>query len=559
MHTSVTPACTLTACLPCRIPTYITLSVNCTPVGAEQPPWSHTCRVLVQGGSLAGAAAAPQASIHCWTPGNSSPCAQPLEGFNQEQQLPSDPGQLLTVWAGAALYDALTANPVGGLAANPILCGVELRRRPQQLVTGSASSLFSALEDPVPTAGGGTSPPPGMPQPDWGVTFRGVPHLVLVDSVLTHLPLSPYGPLLQCAACQHLTIANLTMRRLAGPPAAGPGRPRVYGALHASGLRSVVASQVDCVNVTRAHGWACMLLQYACAQGDENNTTAGVGEGSYLMLRAGAFSGNAVVQAGPGQIVEGLGQLGWGAVVLTTDNSWVVGPAATAAAGQAALAQQPASPAGRRNADAAAAGLTAEGGAQKAAVAASAASAASLSSSSSAAAAAAAVVKTSTAQQELSLRSSCRLSSVELRDVDASGNAGGSGALLAVLDLNVVSKLWRTRSRGALAHSDRAVIVSRSTSSPAAKSQYAHCLAPRTESMQEPAPYGRAAHCLLHDTIDLTPSLMHACTCEPALTGLPETGGLLGVQQRSCLGRRSYTCWQQQQQEQQRRQQRQPS
>ncbi len=232
------------------------------------------------------------------------------------------------------------------------------------------------------------------------MTFRSVPHLVLVDSVLTHLPLSPHGPLLQCAGCQHLTIANLTMRRHAAPPGARRAarqRPEERGSV-AGGLRGRRAGP----------RWACMLLQYARAKGakDHDGDGSSSGGNSTFAVQGSTLMRNKVVQAGTGQNAEGLCQLGMGAVVLTADDSWVLDPPPPAAA---ALAGQqptvgPAAPQGQSFKQQTPA-----------------------------------AVPPSAAGPLVPQPHS--VFGVELRGVVAERNTGGSGALFALLDLRVVRGL----------------------------------------------------------------------------------------------------------------------
>lgn len=113
-----------------------------------------------------------------------------------------------------------------------------------------------------------------------------------------------------------------------------------------------------------------------------------------------------MVQAAPGQNAEGLGQLGMGAVVLAADDSWVLDPLPAAAAAKPAGQQPTAEPAApqqqsgtQRHPTAPAPPLTAR----------------------------------ALVPQPLSM------AHVELHGVVAEGNRGGSGALLALLDLRAAS------------------------------------------------------------------------------------------------------------------------
>ncbi len=402
-----------------------------------------------------------QAFIHCWTPdgaegGCNAHLAPPSPAQSQEplqQLLPADAASKpLTVWVGAALYEALSsdASPRGTGGPQPSTCGVELRLRPSNTSSsnnsnsrsGSSPASDAPRDDaspPPPTGfegsfatappgsdssgGGGDSPDdPTTSIPDWGVTFLGVPHLRLVDSVLADLPLSAAGPLLQCVACQHLTITNLTMQRLSGPPLQQAGRTPVYGALAASGVRDVVASQVECSGVTLAHGWACMLLQYGDTRGNSSWGGGGAGGGggeSSFVLDGGTFVGNSVVLAGPG--AEGPRGLGLGALVLGAEA--VAPPDGSAGSATSAPAEEATS-----------SGFTGAGDTPPSEGPQSPPGAGPASSTG------------PSPPRPL-------LSRVELRGVVAEGNSGGSGAVLAVLDADVVrtgGAMWGCGELGGL-------------------------------------------------------------------------------------------------------------
>ncbi|KAG2486976.1 hypothetical protein HYH03_014349 [Edaphochlamys debaryana] len=121
----------------------------------------------------------------------------------------------------------------GGAAAQ--LSGVRLSRR--ESVANSSSD------------GGGGSP-------DWGLTIVGVPRLRLVNSVISDLPLSPAGPLLEVLGCDELSLQNVVLSRLvARPPWGAFGAVRVAGS-----LRRAAVQGMRCHDVWGARGWACLLL-----------------------------------------------------------------------------------------------------------------------------------------------------------------------------------------------------------------------------------------------------------------------------------------------------------
>lgn len=275
------------------------LFLTCCVGDPDQDSWSHTCRVVLQGDPEDGRALL-RASIHCWTPDSSSVnCSDfTTARFPELSQTANVTSGQLTAFAGYHLYDALTVRMASEESS---FCGVHL----WQPSTGAG---LSGPSDDT------THPSPHSGEPDWGVTFSGVPHLRLIDSVLTDLPLSTVAALLQCEGCERLSIHNLTLQRLRAPwlgEAADAGQ-QVYGALAASGLRSVAASGVNCTGVTGAHGWACMLLEYK-----RETSSADMGKDGSFLLEDSKFVGSAVVQGMHG--LEGAGGYGFGAVVLATE------------------------------------------------------------------------------------------------------------------------------------------------------------------------------------------------------------------------------------------------
>ncbi|KXZ48783.1 hypothetical protein GPECTOR_25g367 [Gonium pectorale] len=109
----------------------------------------------------------------------------------------------------------------------------------------------------------------------WGVSFLGVRHLTLVDSVVENVPLSPYGALLECRSCGEVALRNVTVRHLSPPalparaPGSGVGGDGTGGGSNAHywrgaiALHNVTRAELDgftCAYVTGAYNWACVLL-----------------------------------------------------------------------------------------------------------------------------------------------------------------------------------------------------------------------------------------------------------------------------------------------------------
>ncbi|KAG2493238.1 hypothetical protein HYH03_008654 [Edaphochlamys debaryana] len=148
------------------------------------------------------------------------------------------------------------------------------------LVTRTAATAYPRYQ----SATGQPQPPPSRFL-DWGITFRNVTHLRLVNSAIANLRLSTGGPLLQCINCPYLTFENVTLSALSGFPAdqyaasafyvngSAWGQPSllyeatpypqdtVFGPLHASNVTSAQLTGFTCADVQASHGWACLLLQ----------------------------------------------------------------------------------------------------------------------------------------------------------------------------------------------------------------------------------------------------------------------------------------------------------
>lgn len=162
----------------------------------------------------------------------------------------STPGPRLRVWVSSALARHLNANP--GAA-----CGIDAL----VLNTTNASPAPPSISN-AGLVNGSTA------ALDWRIIFAHMPHLRLVDSALSDLPLSPAGPLLQCRNCSYLTVNNLTLQGLTGRPAGSAPAAAAsggYGAVFALGLQGADVQGLWCTGVQFAWAWACMLLRYQAA------------------------------------------------------------------------------------------------------------------------------------------------------------------------------------------------------------------------------------------------------------------------------------------------------
>ena len=120
---------------------------------------------------------------------------------------------------------------------------------------------------------------------DWGLTFSGLRHLRLVDSVIRGVPLSSVGPLLQCQDCTAVSVANLTVQSVYGSvnaadPTAEPPRTGLWGVLHATAVQQAHLSGFRCVDVTGATGWSCLRLQLAASSSSSSGSGSSSGSSS---------------------------------------------------------------------------------------------------------------------------------------------------------------------------------------------------------------------------------------------------------------------------------------
>ncbi|KAG2488459.1 hypothetical protein HYH03_012965 [Edaphochlamys debaryana] len=203
---------------------------------------------------------------------------------------------------------------------------------------------------------------------DVGVTFVGVPHLRLVDSVVRGLQLSTGGPLVQCLDCAFLTMDNVTVQDLEGYPLTasypmnswwvdaaykgltafaefdyyGGGNGPVHithGPVHATGLRGATIKNLHCYGIYRACGWGCVLLRLSETLGSypvriANLSFTGVdvhwGGGYGTMSDATVVEGwpletdnDSARPLGFGAVVVDTGRPGVAAVMDVSDSSFV--------------------------------------------------------------------------------------------------------------------------------------------------------------------------------------------------------------------------------------------
>ncbi|KAG2488458.1 hypothetical protein HYH03_012964 [Edaphochlamys debaryana] len=201
---------------------------------------------------------------------------------------------------------------------------------------------------------------------DVGVTFVGVPHLRLVDSVVRGLQLSTGGPLVQCLDCAFLTMDNVTVQDLRGYPltesypmnswwvdAAYKGLTAfaeddwwgrngpihiTHGPIHATGLKGAAITNLSCGGIDRASGWGCVLLRLSETLGwypvrIANSTFANVNVhwgGGYGTMSDASVEGGpldtdnySAMPLGFGAVVVDTGRPGVAAVIEVSDSSFV--------------------------------------------------------------------------------------------------------------------------------------------------------------------------------------------------------------------------------------------
>ncbi|GIL48618.1 hypothetical protein Vafri_5090 [Volvox africanus] len=211
---------------------------------AETPQPTHTCRVVLRGtpaGSTEGIFSLGEFSLHCWSSGN-----QQVGKTNVTANSNSD--SAVEVRFGSGLIKYLSES-----AANVNVRGVNWSTTGRPIVNiskGKLDNLRPASSDVGFNA---------LAFEDWGIDLLNVPHLKLVDSVVSGVPLSTSGPLLQCLNCSFLTAQNVTLQGLRRP--ANRSSTSHFGAVRVTGLRGANLESIRCSEVRGAMGWACVLLQ----------------------------------------------------------------------------------------------------------------------------------------------------------------------------------------------------------------------------------------------------------------------------------------------------------
>ncbi|EFJ48182.1 hypothetical protein VOLCADRAFT_104875 [Volvox carteri f. nagariensis] len=248
------------------------------------PPWTHSCRITLTD---------EEAAVHC--------VANP--------DLPNLP-PTLTAWTGRELLLSLmrpaspppssTDSHVGSgtsdTANHAAFSGVDLRLRvpPEEALRAAEKELQQS------------STWTAKPFPDMGITFRGVPHLRIVDSVIRsqrgRVHMQPLAPLLQCEGCPYLTVENVTVKGIEGPEVYifedspwvnDPDFP-TFGPIHASGLIGVEVSDFSCTDIAFSQGWSCLHLQYndlAVDEGDDGDGVDAVAPGLQQLYDTAAGEG----------------------------------------------------------------------------------------------------------------------------------------------------------------------------------------------------------------------------------------------------------------------------
>ncbi|KXZ43731.1 hypothetical protein GPECTOR_82g265 [Gonium pectorale] len=108
----------------------------------------------------------------------------------------------------------------------------------------------------------------------WGITVSGLESLTLVDSIISDVPLSPYGPLFRCGSCVTMNFYNTTFQNLLAPKLPVTSAHRIHGAVGVSDTWSVDIRNLKCSNIHGAHGWSCLVLEFQSALVFTNSTLA---------------------------------------------------------------------------------------------------------------------------------------------------------------------------------------------------------------------------------------------------------------------------------------------
>ncbi|EFJ43307.1 hypothetical protein VOLCADRAFT_96558 [Volvox carteri f. nagariensis] len=193
---------------------------------------THTCRVILRGtpGSAGDPISLDEFSLNCWTGDQAGP--------NTTQHTPhSSTDTPVRVQLGKELLEFL-----GQKTSDLLGVSSDWSARPLTPVSRDGSPADDGYEL--------------SRSEDWGLDIINVPHLKLVDSVISGVPLSDVAPLLQCLNCSRLTAQNVTIKALQRPSNKAP-----FGAVRITGLQDAILEGIECSNIRDAMGWACILIQ----------------------------------------------------------------------------------------------------------------------------------------------------------------------------------------------------------------------------------------------------------------------------------------------------------
>ncbi|KAG2493093.1 hypothetical protein HYH03_008756 [Edaphochlamys debaryana] len=210
--------------------------------GAAAGNWTYRCTLTLSNASLAQAA----------VPG------QPLDTNNSAAPPPAPPPNLVL------RCEERSPSPAGALTAG---LGASLAAGP---VAVEGVSLDASLRVAKPGAGAA----------DWGLTLSGSGNLLIEDSALTDLPLSPVAPLLHVIGFAHVTLRNVSVSRLTGAPVLFTGgtpigpEVQMHGPVALDVTSSASVVDCDCTNIVNAHGWSCFAARMQPQPSAQLNGTA---------------------------------------------------------------------------------------------------------------------------------------------------------------------------------------------------------------------------------------------------------------------------------------------
>ncbi|KAG2493086.1 hypothetical protein HYH03_008749 [Edaphochlamys debaryana] len=280
--------------------------------GAAAGNWTYRCTLALSNASLAQAA----------VPG------QPLDTNNSAAPPPAPPPNLVL------RCEERSPSPAGALTAG---LGTSLAAGP---VAVEGVGLDASLRVASPGAGAA----------DWGLTLSGSGNLLIEDSALTNLPLSPVAPLLHVIGFAHVTLRNVSVSRLTGAPVLFTGgtpigpEVQLYGPVALDVTSSASVVDCDCTNIINAHGWSCFAARM---QPQPHDTT--VPPTLVFRMEGTVVDSASVVWAGPDMACPTAGYegSGMGAVVpnntfgsldVTVVDSWIRNTLGGCGAGLAAVA-----------------------------------------------------------------------------------------------------------------------------------------------------------------------------------------------------------------------------